>query len=205
MRFAEGEHSGNVGDRVHLLQPLRNRHAGELVTHAEVDGQIRLHPPAIVGEEIRIHLVAVIGGIAKAALRKVVRGLIQKEQIGGVVVVLSAGTLGELLRADVLASVEAELEGMLALHPTDVVGELIKVLNRELRRVAVRTDVQIEVVENNVGELIQPRILEVTRRQRVVKPIVSEAHFVGEVRREVMIFGQRAHVVGGRRGKVEDG
>ena len=62
------------------------------------------------------------------------------------VLVVATRTLGEALRGDVLAAVEAELQGVLTFDVADVVRRLIEVLDGELRGVAVRAEGDIALI-----------------------------------------------------------
>ena len=81
---------------------------------------------------------------------------------------------------------------MFALDDADVVDKLIEVLNRELRCIRIRSDVQAiaEIMKSDVRKCIQSGVLKVPRRYVLVKAIVADAELIGYAGRECVIFAR---------------
>src|SRR4051812_37940824 len=87
--------------------------------------------------------------------------------------------------------------------PDDIVGELVRVLNGELWRVGVRTDLNAEFIELDIGELIEPRVFEITCGCCAVVSVKAQTKLIRQVWREAVKLGRRREVVSVRRRKVE--
>ena len=82
--------------------------------------------------------------------------MVQHELFECAVLIIAAFALDEVLRRDHVAAVKTELERVLALGPTQVLDELIRILDAVLRRAAVRADIEAKIVEREVWECIRP-------------------------------------------------
>ena len=91
--------------------------------------------------------------------------------------------------ADGFPAIKTEFEGVPALHPVHVIRNLIRVLDGELRRISIRPDIQVQIVHNDIGELVQSREFEIARGRRVVKAVVAQAELIRQIWSEVMILG----------------
>ena len=205
LRFVEHKHARGVGDVIEPLKPLRVRHARELVPEAEIQREVRLDAPGVVDVRISGDLIAVINDIPNTALGEIVRREILQVQDRAVVVVLAARALRERSGADGLSTVKAELESVPTLGPGHVVGNLIRVLNRELRGISIGPDVQVQVVQDDVREHVKPGEFEIACRRCVVEPVVAQTELVREIRSEVMILGQGCQIIRRRQGEVKLG
>ena len=81
-------------------------------------------------------------------------------QVFGQVVplVVAAHALRETLRRNVTSGRQIEFQAVLALHPADVFGKLVQVLNGRLRSIPTRSDLQeAGIVHIERGERAQPR------------------------------------------------
>src|ERR1700730_2086079 len=126
---------------------------------------MRVHLPVVVGVPVNSFLVAVVGDRTLAALTEVIRREVFQKELRGVVVVVAALALGKALRRNVPAIFASELQGVIAFSPTDVVHALVEVLNGELWRLGIGSNlktVAAEVQQNEIGECIQPGVLEVS-------------------------------------------
>src|SRR5437773_9014181 len=84
---------------------------------------------------------------------------------------------------------------MARFRPRHVVGELIQVLNRELRRVLVRTVRGIRFKKDDVRERVKSgeRLIP-EHRNRLVKTVITKPKFVYECWRKRMIFRERSNI-----------
>src|SRR6202022_2934567 len=99
----------------------------------------------------------------RAALTEVIRRKVFQKELRGVVVVVSALTLGKALRRNIPAVLPPELQSVTSFGPADVVDALVEVLNRELRSLGIRPDLKTiatQVQQNEIGKGIQSRELE---------------------------------------------
>ena len=135
---------------------MRQRNGRKLVAQAEVQREVWSQLPLVVGVSVNCLLVAVVSGVAHGTLGQVIRHRVIQVALQRGPLVIPARALGEALRADVLTIFSAELETVTPLHPAQVVDGLVGVLNRELRRARVRTNLYtVEFVDIDVGEDIQ--------------------------------------------------
>src|ERR1035437_1442215 len=93
--------------------------------------------PIIVGIPVKHVLVAVVRQVADGALGEIIRNLIGEITVKRRVVVIASYPLGKSLRRDIFAILGAELEVMAPLHPTDILHQLVKVLDAKLRSVRI--------------------------------------------------------------------
>ena len=195
LRFAERDQAGNAGDRIERLRPLARRYRGPLVAQAQVDREIRPDLPVVVEIRSEFGLVAVVDRIAGGPLRRTVRNLIAQETLQRGPFVVAARALREALRADVLAEIDAELQGVRALDPAHVVGALIRILDGLLGRDGIRSDVDPQFVDGHVRKLVQPRILLRADPKHLILPVEAQTELIGQRGREVVELRQSGHVV----------
>src|SRR5262249_19772952 len=122
LRLIEGQHARNVRDVVEFLRALAERNGSVFIAQAEIQREVRLDAPGIVGVWVYGNLVAVENHVPDAAFGEVIGSEVLQIQDRAVVVVLSAGPLREALRRDVFVSVESYLDRVLAFRPGEVVG-----------------------------------------------------------------------------------
>src|SRR5208282_346935 len=112
--------------------------------------------PGVVRVKVNRVLIPVVGARTSTSLSEIVGSKVFQVNLRGVVLVVSALALGELLRRNIPAIFRSELQVVLTLHDAEIVDELVEVLDGELGSIAVRADIQAgaEIVESNVGELV---------------------------------------------------
>ncbi len=194
----EADEAGHGGCDVQLLCALANWDGSELITEAEVERDGRSCAPSVVGVSVKCRLVAVVSLLTSRTLSKpiLVGSEIMEVLIELSPFIVAARALREALRGNVLTTVEADLEGVLAFYPADVIRSLIHVLDGELGGIAVRTDAdEALIVELKVGELIKAGEGEVARAQNVAVTVVSDAELVGQVRSEGVVLRESDEMV----------
>ena len=100
------------------------------MAQAEVHRQLGRDTPYVVHIGVDGDLVAVVCEGASAAFAKIGWRQVLKEFVERGVLVVAALPLCELLRRDVLAPFDPELEIVVSFRPADVVHGLVKVLHR---------------------------------------------------------------------------
>src|SRR4029079_15746129 len=141
LRLIELEYAGHTGIPVQRLQPLGIWDAGKLPAKPQVESQMAGRFPTIGGVKIRGNLVAVINRIAEAPLRYRIRNIVEQEVGNKGVFIIAPAPLNKTLRRNILSSIEPELECVRTVDPTQIVGQLIRILNRELRGIWIRTEI----------------------------------------------------------------
>ena len=85
---------------------------------------------------------------------------------------------------------------MPAFYPRQIVDQLIGVLNRNLRGVIVRTDIDSKIVQRDVRERIETGPAEIAGGDGLIQPVVAEPQFVRHRRRKIVVLGQGGHMIG---------
>src|SRR5262249_2249493 len=124
-----------------------------------------------------------------------VRGDIVEIKLRIVVLIVASLALGEALGRDVPAVFAADFEGVRALGPSQIVRDLIEILNCELGGIRVRPNLKSAEIEKlQVGEVIQPREAVVSRRYVIRIPIKTKPKFIQQRGRECVVLTQGKHV-----------
>ena len=75
----------------------------------------------------------------------------------------------------------------MALHPRDVIDELIKVLDRRLRRVGVRSHLnEAQVIKGQIRKAVQTGKREAPGRSEVRITVVAQPQLVRQIRSELV-------------------
>ncbi len=190
---------------IQRLEALPIRYGGVLIPDSEVDRQMRVEAPVVVGKKIGGNLIPVIGSCIDTTLGKVVRSKVVDELVENRIVVIASFALRELLRGNELPPVETDLNLVFALVPANVVRKLVGIQNRKLGTVRVGSNLNSQViVYRNIGERIEARVRRCRHRRGIVIPVVTEAEFVYHIGAEIVIFREREQVLTGRRSAVEN-
>ena len=115
-------------------------------------------------------LIARVWLAADIALGQQVRHEIDQVPLERRVVVIAAHALNEGALRDQVARVDAELQIVPAARPTDVIHELVCVLDGGLRSAGERPDLHAQIVlDLDVRKYVQTGVLEVRNRTAVGK------------------------------------
>src|SRR5262249_79425 len=107
--------------------------------------------------------------------------------------------LNEMLRADHLAVLTAELESVLAFRPAEIVDQLVGVLNLRLRCATVGTNAHGQIVKVDIWKRVQSRVLKTFRNGIIFrKPIGWQRKLGGHGRRKGVVFRGRKKVIAER-------
>src|SRR5215469_8680475 len=186
----ERQETGDAGDGVEALSLDSDRHSSVFVAQAEVDGQVLTDSPGVLNVGVGGELVAVIGAAADVAQhRKVGQEILQVVGYGRVLVI-PADALEEELRRDIVAEFAAEFECVRAANPGQILAERIQVVNGCLRIAGVRTELKVQVVENQVRERIQPGKGLISNRLTLVLTLIADTKFIDQIRIEGVILGE---------------
>jgi len=151
--------------------------------------------PDIVSIPVNPFQIAIVGDCARAAFPKIVWSYVLKIELRIVVLIVASLALCETLGRDVPAIFASDFERVSALGPSQVVSDLIEVLNCELGPIAIRPNLKsIEVVKLQVGEVVQPRKAELSRVYDLREPVKANAELIQQRRRERVVLTQSKYV-----------
>src|SRR5690242_10392298 len=97
---------------------------------------------------------------------------------------------------------------MSALGPADVIDALIEILNGELGRLGVRSDLQAvatQIQQDEIGEGIQPWIFETAVGQGVVITVEAHPELIDERRSEGVVLAEGEKMEPERLDSIEGG
>ena len=195
LRYAESQHAWNAGDRVQLLQRVSVRHT--LVLVAETEGERDVASDLGLAAEIRVELgvVPVVHASAGIALGLDIGTQVEQVALERGVVVVASLSLYKQFGGDVPAGVRPELERVAPAEERQVVHDLVGVKDSLLGRAKVRADLDVEILlDRDVRKGVQPRKLEIARRQIVERASVSEPGLVEPIGRESAEIRERRQV-----------
>ncbi len=132
------------------------------------------HLPRIAGKQIGRDLIAVIRVVAGGALGEVIRLQVKQVIRDLRVFIVAVRSLCEGLWRDQLTAIEPEFEVVTPFCPADIIGDLIGVLNRELGRAGVDTELNAQFIELDRRELVESRKFEVPAGNLLVIAVVAQ-------------------------------
>src|SRR5207302_1540108 len=149
------EDARESGKGVERLESGISRIAQPLVTEAQIQRETRGHLPVILNKPVNPVLIAGKGAGSRTPQGAIetVRNSVVNQSLQAGVVPLSTGAWQEVSRSDPVPPLCAKLERVRSPNYRDVVEELIIVLRIALRGIALRADVQSQVVHDHVGEV----------------------------------------------------
>ena len=161
------------------MQRVSVRYA--LVFVAEAESEREVASDLGLAAEIRVELgvVSVVHASACISLGLNVGAQVEQEAFEIGVVVIAALPLHEQFGGDVPSRVDAELQRVPPVDQRGVVHELVGVLDSPLGRNGIRADLDVEILlDRDIRKRVQPRKLEIARRDVVGRPAEAEPGLV---------------------------